>query len=147
MALIGPVLPWPRAPLAPCPLAPCRSVEGLFDVNGVEFTSHQTFMEKPFDSAIDRKVVLRIHARHLRLTRSELRLLAQIAGPRYSITSQYLRMATQRHSTVTENKRELLELLHELVKETKAVHAAALAKVPKKPTKAVKAKAAVPASA
>ena len=90
-----------------------------FDVNAVRFTSYQTFQEKPFDTAIDRKVVLEVDAKALLVSKPELRVVKKIAGTRFK--GQTLKLVTMRHPTVAENKRELLELLYNLVGEAKAI--------------------------
>jgi hypothetical protein len=98
-----------------------QPVNKQFDLDAVEFKSFQTFQEKPFDTPLDRKVVLRIHARSLHVTKPELKVLKAIAGTRFNNATQMLKLVTMRHQTVAENKRELLELLYNLVSESKAI--------------------------
>jgi hypothetical protein len=103
------------------PLVSLLAVNKLFDIDGVEFKSHQSLQDKPFDAPGDRKVALIINARHLHVTRGELKVLKKIAHPRFDVATNTLKLVSSRHETVTENKRELLELLHRLISESKTI--------------------------
>ncbi len=90
-------------------------------MQAVQFTSFQTFLDKPFDIILDRKVILKVDVRRLGLDANTLGFLALVAGPRYKPSSHCLKMVTTRYHTVIENKRHLLEQLQALVRESSAL--------------------------
>jgi hypothetical protein len=98
-----------------------RAEQPLFDTEAVQFLSHQTFMEKPFDSPIDRKVALFVRVDALRLEPNALPYFQQLVEKRYNPNTRQLKLVTTRFPTVLENKRELLEKLYSIVQESNAL--------------------------